>query len=138
MTDRDAAGDAGKKSLKFLMRLSTVGAALGLAACGDGNGGGGTTPIANRPPAFTSVTTASVTENFAGSFYQAAATDPDNNAITYSISGGSDAARFVLDGDRLRFATAPNYDLPTDSDEDKNSGNVGLTGERSIFLAASG
>ena len=118
MTDRCLAGNAGKKSLKLLLRLSTAGVALGLAACGGGNGGGGTTPIANHPPTFTSVTTASVTENFAGSFYQAAATDPDNNAITYSISGGSDAARFVLDGDRLRFAAAPNYDLPTDSDED--------------------
>ena len=118
MTDCHSAGVAGKKLLNLLLRLSTVGAAIGLAACGGGNGGGGTTPVANRPPAFTSSTTASVTENFSGSFYQAAAADPDNDTISYSISGGSDAARFVLEGDRLRFAAAPNYDLPTDSDED--------------------
>lgn len=110
MTNRSSAGSVGKKSLKSLLWLSTVGVALGLAGCGGGNGGGGTTPIANRPPTFTSVTTASVTENFAGSFYQAAATDPDNNAITYSISGGSDAARFVLDGDRLRCQSASKKD----------------------------
>lgn len=48
-----------------------------------------------------------------------AATDPDiPTTLTYSISGGSDAARFSIDSATgvLTFLTAPNYESPTDSD----------------------
>ena len=46
------------------------------------------------------------------------ASDPDPFAIlTYSIAGGSDAARFVINPVTgvLSFAPAPNFELPTDS-----------------------
>ncbi len=99
---------------------STASAAALLTSCG---GGGGATPApappsANRPPVFSSAATASPIENTAVSFYQAVASDPDGTAITYAISGGADAARFVIEGDRLRFAAPANFDLPGDSDED--------------------
>jgi hypothetical protein len=47
---------------------------------------------------------------------QVQATDPDGNAITYSIIGGADAARFVINGASgvLDFIAAPNYEAPND------------------------
>jgi type III secretion system FlhB-like substrate exporter len=47
------------------------------------------------------------------------ATDPEGTAITYSISGGADAARFsITAGGVLSFATAPDFENPTDSNAD--------------------
>jgi len=45
-----------------------------------------------------------------------AATDPENNARTYSIAGGADAAKFAIDPatGALSFLSAPNYEVPTD------------------------
>lgn len=100
-------------------------AALGFAltACGGGGGssggsgsGGGT---ANRPPAFTSGDSASVTENTTAPAYSAAATDPDGNNVVFSITGGPDASRFsITAGGSLSFAAAPNFDLPADANLD--------------------
>lgn len=94
-------------------------ALLMLAACGSGGGGGGNPPpAANRPPAFTSLQTAGVTENVTAA-YQATASDPDGNALTFSIVGGADAARFAITaGGALSFASAPDFDLPGDADGD--------------------
>jgi hypothetical protein len=48
------------------------------------------------------------------------ATDADSDELTYSISGGSDSGSFEIDEftGQLQFITAPNYDAPTDTDED--------------------
>ena len=92
---------------------------LGLAACGGGgSGGGGPAPApVNRPPAFTSPATATVAENAAGTIYQAAASDPDGNPLTFSISGGADAARFtVTPSGALGFAAPPDFEAPADAD----------------------
>nr|WP_217345447.1 cadherin domain-containing protein [Noviherbaspirillum sp. L7-7A]MBV0879728.1 cadherin domain-containing protein [Noviherbaspirillum sp. L7-7A] len=45
-----------------------------------------------------------------------AATDADSPALTYSIAGGADAARFAIDASSgaLRFLTAPDFEAPTD------------------------
>lgn len=90
-----------------------------LAACG-GSGDGGTPPPppqgTNRAPQFTSPAAASVVENML-SAYQASASDPDGNALTFTISGGSDAARFTITAaGALAFAAAPDFDLPGDTD----------------------
>lgn len=86
-----------------------------LSACGDDSAA--TTP--NRPPVFSSAATVSIVENTTGAVYQASATDPDGDALTYSISGGADAARFTItSAGQLSFVTPPNYDLPTDADRD--------------------
>ncbi|RYD95119.1 MAG: hypothetical protein EOP61_20365, partial [Sphingomonadales bacterium] len=96
-----------------------------LAACSSGGSGGGgipgPTPTPSGPntaPTFTSATTATVVEN-AALAYTATATDAQSNPITYSITGGADAARFSISaGGTLSFATAPNFDLPADADGD--------------------
>ncbi|MBJ7501874.1 MAG: PQQ-dependent sugar dehydrogenase [Sphingopyxis sp.] len=91
-----------------------------LTSCGGGGGGGGggTPPTANGPPAFTSLQTVSVAENTTAA-YQATASDPDGDALTFAIDGGADAARFsITAAGALRFREAPDYDLPGDADGD--------------------
>ncbi|WP_259724175.1 ExeM/NucH family extracellular endonuclease [Synechococcus sp. CS-1332] len=46
------------------------------------------------------------------------ATDPQNDPLTFSISGGADAADFSIDASTgaLRFALAPNAENPADAD----------------------
>lgn len=93
---------------------------VSLGACG-GSSTSTPTPTptpTNSPPTFTSPATASVAENQALA-YQAAASDPNGDAVAYSIAGGSDAAQFTLDGTgKLSFTTAPNFDDPQDSNGD--------------------
>lgn len=70
----------------------------------------------NQAPAFTSAGTASVAENSTGTAYQAAATDPDGNAVSYRIEG-ADAARFTISSTgAISFTAAPNFEAPTDAD----------------------
>ncbi len=91
--------------------------ALALAGC---SGGGSSTPAPppNQPPAFTSAATTSVVENVTGPVYQAVASDPNGDALTYAIVGGADAARFTLSAaGQLAFVDSPNYDLPADADQ---------------------
>ncbi|GGB61478.1 cadherin repeat domain-containing protein [Blastomonas aquatica] len=101
-----------------------------VSACG---GGGTPTPTpptslppTNRAPQFTSPATASIVENSATTFYTAAASDPDGDPLTFSISGGPDAAVFALTGTNLAFRNAPDFERPADSDRD-NVYNVTLT-----------
>ncbi|MBV9929733.1 MAG: cadherin domain-containing protein [Alphaproteobacteria bacterium] len=44
------------------------------------------------------------------------AIDPDGGAVTYSIAGGADAARFTIDAKTgvLQFVAAPDYEAPND------------------------
>lgn len=97
--------------------VAMLGAFL-LAACGGGGGGGGgAPPPANRPPAFTSAATANVAENSSGTVYTATATDPDGNALTFSLSGGADRALFAITaGGSLSFAQSPDFEFPADAD----------------------
>ncbi|MDH4371791.1 MAG: hypothetical protein QE510_00175, partial [Verrucomicrobiota bacterium] len=50
------------------------------------------------------------------------ATYTANESVTWSLSGGVDVARFVLSGGVLRFATAPDFEAPTDSGCDNRYG----------------
>lgn len=73
----------------------------------------------NRPPEFISANSVSVTENVAGFVYQANATDPDGNPVTYAISGGADSSRFTISSlGQVSFVTSPNFDLPQDANAD--------------------
>lgn len=93
-------------------------APLLLSACGGGGGSGGTPPTTNAPPTFTSLQTASVAENTSAA-YQATASDPNSDALTFAIDGGADAARFsITTAGALRFNEAPDYDLPGDANGD--------------------
>ena len=91
-----------------------------LAACGGGggNGGGGMPAPGNQPPAITSPATATVPENSTGTIYQAVATDPDGNALTFSLSGGADRTDFAITAaGALSFAQNPDFEFPADADE---------------------
>jgi glucose/arabinose dehydrogenase len=104
-------------SLRANAFLAT-GALLLLASCGGGgggSGGGGGGGTANAPPTITSPAAATVAENASGTIYQAAATDPDGNSVTFSISG-TDAARFAITpGGALSFIAAPDFEAPADA-----------------------
>lgn len=78
------------------------------------------------PPVLTSVGGGpvgmlSVTENSA-SVTTVTATDADlpEQSLKYSITGGTDAARFSIDAESglLTFVTAPDFENPSDADED--------------------
>ena len=74
----------------------------------------------NEAPVVTSAATASFAENGAGTFYTAAATDPDaGSTLTYSISG-TDASLFNIDATTgaVTFKSSPNYEAPGDAGGD--------------------
>ena len=74
----------------------------------------------NEAPTVTSSATASVAENTAAVMTVTAA-DPDaGTTFTYSIAGGADAAKFLVNSatGALSFATAPDFEAPTDSGAD--------------------
>lgn len=90
------------------------------AGCGGGGGGGGEPPPppANQAPSFTSATTATVTENATGTVYTATATDPDGNALTFSLLNEGDAAAFAITPQGvLTFTAAPDFERPRDADQ---------------------
>ena len=72
-------------------------------------GGGAATAISN------------VSENQRGAA-SVAATEPDGQTLTYSIAGGLDAALFAIDATNgeLSFASTPDYEFPTDSDQNNS------------------
>jgi type III secretion system FlhB-like substrate exporter len=91
----------------------------------DGQGGTDTQAIAvtvtsanDSAPVITSGNTASVAENTTA-VMTVTATDADQPAqtLTYSISGGADAARFQIDANTgvLSFLAAPDFEAPTDA-----------------------
>lgn len=89
-----------------------------LSACGGGGSDSTPPPAPNQTPRFTSAATASVAETLTA-VYQAAATDPENGTISFSISGGADRTLFALSPQgALSFAAAPNFELPGDADGD--------------------
>jgi glucose/arabinose dehydrogenase len=92
---------------------------LALTACGgDSTGQVGQPPVqTNRAPVFTSATTTSFIEGVNGVAYIATATDADNNALTFTISGGADRAQFgISPGGSLTFNTIPRFATPADAD----------------------
>ncbi|MGQ0558756.1 MAG: PQQ-dependent sugar dehydrogenase [Sphingosinicella sp.] len=99
-------------------------AAAMLAGCGGGGGGGGggtPPPAMNRPPAFTNAGPVAVAENSVGTIFTATASDPDDNALTFSLSGGVDQARFqITAGGALSFVASPDFEQPADANADNS------------------
>ena len=85
---------------------------------------GGTTPLtltvsvtdANEAPTLTGVPQTNVSENSTGTIYTATGSDPENNALTYALSG-TDALLFDLNANSgaLSFKTAPDFEAPVDA-----------------------
>lgn len=107
-----------KGGMAMQKRLALFLTPLVLASCGGGGSSGGNPPANNAPPRFTSAQTASIVENQTAA-YQATASDPDGNPLTFTIDGGADAALFsITSAGALTFRTAPDYDLPGDANGD--------------------
>ncbi len=72
----------------------------------------------DNAPSFTSGASASALENQTAA-YNAAATDPDGDSITYSLSG-TDAALFAIDAASgvVSFIAAPDFEAPADANGD--------------------
>lgn len=101
-----------------MRRFALIVAALFLHACGGGSGGGTDTPPANRAPAITSPASVSVAENTTDAFYQATASDPDGNPVTFSLAG-PDGFRFAITAaGALSFAAPVDFETPVDADGD--------------------
>ena len=73
----------------------------------------------DNAPSFTSDATARVAENLTLA-YTATATDADGSTLTYSLSGGADAALFTIDATtgEVSFNTPPDFEAPGSADED--------------------
>lgn len=73
----------------------------------------------NEAPTLTGKTQASVSENSTGTMYTATGSDPDNNPLTYTLSG-TDAALFDLNANSgaLSFKSAPDFEMPGDAGGD--------------------
>ena len=86
--------------------MITVTAVNEFAPVINSNGGGATASI-SMPENSTAVTTV-------------VATDADNDPVTYSIIGGSDAAKFTLNSSTgaLAFVSPPDFEIPGDSNGD--------------------
>ena len=91
----------------------------------DGNGNNASQELTisvtdgNETPTIISETSASITENtsIATTIYTASATDPENDTLTYSLSG-TDQDNFIIDPSNgaISFVNNPNYEAPTDAD----------------------
>ena len=71
----------------------------------------------NEAPTITSTANTSILENTTTTIYNASATDPENDTLTYSLSG-TDQDDFIIDpsSGTIAFAATPNYEAPTDAD----------------------
>lgn len=90
---------------------------LFLTAC-SGGGGSSPAPQANRAPSISSPAAPSVAENTTGTLHTIAATDPDGDTLTFSISGGADGSAFSIgaaDG-IIQFLSDLDFEQPTDAD----------------------
>lgn len=74
----------------------------------------------DESPVFSTVATISASENQT-IVATIAATDPELSAVTYSITGGTDSAKFNINSTTgaLTFKTAPNYESPDDANADR-------------------
>ena len=72
---------------------------------------------ANEAPSFTTSTISSIAEN-GTAVLTVVASDPENGSLTYSLGSGSDTAKFsISSAGVLTFNRAPDYEIPTDLNE---------------------
>ena len=93
------------------LAVCVAGCALALAACGSGMTSG-TITVGNTPPVITSLANVSLVEDTAGVFYNATATDANGDMVSFTISGGPDAALF-----NMTTAGALSFNAPPDFEE---------------------
>ena len=91
-----------------------------VASCGGGGGGGsdagGGYTNTNGAPTITNTTTSfSVLENQTSAF-TITATDPDQDSLSYSLTGDDEALFSVSTSGVVTFKTAPDFEVPSDAD----------------------
>ena len=91
-----------------------------VASCGGGGGGGsdadGGYTNTNGAPTITNTTTSfSVAENQTSAF-TIIATDPDQDSLSYSLTGDDEALFSVSTSGVVTFKTAPDFEAPSDAD----------------------
>lgn len=105
-----------------MRRFLAVSALALVAGCGGGGGGGGgggaPAPQPNQAPVITSPAAATVVENTTGVVYQVAASDPDGNALTYSLGGGDPSDFTISATGAISFVAPPNFEAPADANGD--------------------
>ncbi|MCC8362946.1 PQQ-dependent sugar dehydrogenase [Lysobacter sp. A6] len=105
--------------LAHLLRMSCLVSVVAIAAACGSDSVSGSLTFGNTPPVFTSPSSVSVAEDTAGAFYTAAATDMNNDAVTFRITGGDDQEFFNLTGaGALSFVTPPDFENPQDTGAD--------------------
>ena len=94
-----------------------------IGVTGNTDGTGGTTfipPVTNTAPTITSAATATVPENQTSAIDVDSTddTDSEGSGLTYSLTGGADAALFSIDADSgvVTFNAPPDFEAPSDAD----------------------
>lgn len=88
----------------------------------DGHGGTATASAVltvvgvNDAPLFTSPAEATVAENTTA-VLELTATNPQNDAVAFTLGGGADVDLFAIAGNSLSFVAPPDFEAPTDEDE---------------------
>ncbi|MCH2486936.1 MAG: PQQ-dependent sugar dehydrogenase [Erythrobacter sp.] len=92
---------------------------FGLLGCGSDSAPTPAPAPTNQLPTFSSNnSTATVVENSSGTLFTVQATDPDGDAISYSLTGADAAAFAIAASGSVSFRSPPNFDLPSDTDQD--------------------
>ena len=74
--------------------------------------------VPNSPPTITGLASVNYPENDTTAVATYSITDPDGDALTWSVAG-TDAARFSISEDgELTFRSSPNYEAPNDANAD--------------------
>ena len=81
----------------------------------------------NEVPTITTSAAQSVAENQTA-VVALAGTDPESDTLSWSITGGADQGAFSLSGADISFASAPDFETPTDADTN-NVYNVEVTAD---------
>ena len=101
--------------------------------------------VGDVAPTFTSAGSASFAENSNGAVYTAVAAPDAGGAVSYSISGGADSAKFNINSSSgvVRFVSSPDFETKTDVGSDNvydfvisatDAGNALLTATRSVAV----
>ncbi|WP_444903128.1 Ig-like domain-containing protein [Microbulbifer sp. CnH-101-E] len=110
------------KTLTTILPLIFLSACSGGGGSGSSDGGsnsGSPNSPSNRTPVFLSSSEIAFREDGSGALLTLSASDADGDSISYSIIGGEDQSRFLIEnGNQLRFGSAPDFENPADSNGD--------------------
>ena len=120
---------------------------VGVTGNTNGFDAGDFTPVVpNTAPTITSAATASVAENQTSAIDVESTddTDSEGSGLTYSLTGGADAALFSIDADTgvVTFNAAPDFEAPSDANGDNDfefqvtvTDSAGLTDVQDITVS---